>query len=140
MRRSSGGGVTKITKSTAIPYDEIRLQFLKKRKEVDFALKLAVREFHEDGQIEPLLHTLRLLAQARGGIAKLARESDICWTAVDEALWTGGNPRLRTFLAVLETIGLRITLKAARRPMLVRRRKRSLKGEAMQQSLRRKHL
>jgi probable addiction module antidote protein len=104
----------RIQKSTGIPHDEIRLHFLKDPKEAQFALKLAVKEFEEDGNVDPLLDTLRLVAQAQGGIAKLARETTISRKALHEALSTRGNPRIRTFLSVLESLGLRMSLKTVR--------------------------
>ncbi len=106
----------RIGKTGSIPLDEIRLQYLKEPKEADFALKLALKEFEKDGRIEPLLHTLRLVAQAQGGIAKLARETDISRKALHEALSPNGNPRLRTFQAVIEGLGFRMSLKSVGRP------------------------
>ena len=102
-------------KSSGIPLDEIRLQFLKDPKRADFTLKLAMKEFEADGDVAVLLDTLRLVAQAQGGLAKLARETTISRKALHEALSPDGNPRLRTFQNVLECLGLRMSLKPVRR-------------------------
>jgi probable addiction module antidote protein len=98
-------------KSGGIPHDEIRLHFLKDPKQARFALKLALREFEADGDVNALLDTLRLVAQTQGGLAKLARETAISRKALHEALSPDGNPRLRTFQSVLEALGLKMSLK-----------------------------
>ncbi len=98
-------------KSSGIPLDEIRLEHLKEPKRADFALKVALKEFEEDGDVNALLDTLRLVARAQGGIAQLARKTAVSRQALSEALSPEGNPRLRTFQSVLEALGLRMSLK-----------------------------
>ena len=107
-------------KSGGIPHGEIRIRYLKDPKQADFALKLALKEFEKDGEVNALLDTLRLVAQAQGGIAKLARNTAISRKALHEALSQDGNPRLRTFQSVLEALGLKMCFKAARGHALVR--------------------
>jgi probable addiction module antidote protein len=102
-------------KSGGISHDEIRVQYLKDSKQADFALNLALKEFEVDGDFNALLDTLRLIAQAQGGIAKLARETSITRKALHEALSPKGNPRLRTFQSVLGSLGLQMSVKPLRR-------------------------
>ncbi len=98
-------------KSTAIPFDEIRLKYLRDPKEAQYAVKLAFEEYEQDGDVDILLDTLRLVAQAQGGLAKLARKSSVSRQALHEALSTKGNPRLRTFQNVLDGLGWRMSFK-----------------------------
>ena len=107
-------------KSGGIPHDEIRIHYLKDPKQADFALKLALKEFEKDGDVDALLDTLRLVAQAQGGLAKLARETAISRKALHEALSPDGNPRLRTFQSVLEALGLKMSLKPVHGQALLR--------------------
>ncbi len=100
-------------KSSGIPLDEVRLERLKEPKRAEFAMKLAVKEFEKDGEIDVLLDTLRLVARAQGGIAKLARRTSVSRQALSEALSADGNPRLRTFQSVLSGLGLRMSVKPA---------------------------
>jgi len=53
-------------KSTSIPHDAIRLRYLKYPQQAAFALKLALKDFESDGDVNALLDTLRLVAQAQG--------------------------------------------------------------------------
>ena len=107
-------------KSRGIPFDEVRLHYLKNPKEADLALKIALKEFDEDGEISPLLDTLRLVARAQGGIAKLARTTSISRKSVHEALSADGNPRLRTFQTMLDALGLKMSLRKTRNQVVAR--------------------
>ena len=51
--------------SGGIQHDEIRLQYLKDPKHAKFATKLAVQEFEKDNDVNILLDTLMLVAQAQ---------------------------------------------------------------------------
>ena len=54
---------------------------------------------------------LRQLAQARGGIAKVARKARLTREATYKMLSKSGNPELRSLKAVLKATGLRIAVK-----------------------------
>ena len=66
-------------KSKAIPLDQIRLERFKDQKKANYAVKLALEEFTQDNDVDALLDTLRLAAQAQGGIASLSRKTSV-WT------------------------------------------------------------
>src|SRR5476651_2093561 len=105
----------KTPKSAGIPLDEIRLERLKDPKRANFAMKLALGEFEKDNDVAVLLDTLRLVAQAQGGIAELARKASVSRQALHEALSPLGNPRLRTFQNVLGSLGLQMVLRPTKR-------------------------
>lgn len=114
----------KTGKSSAIPWDDFRREQLKDPKSAKFAVKLALEEFEKDNDIEALLDTLRLVAQAQGGLAGLARKASVSRQALHEALSPKGNPRLRTFQNVLGGLGLRMSVRpvaAKNRPVIVTR-------------------
>ena len=73
-------------------------------------LKAALEET-DDPRI--LLVALRRLAEARGGMAKLARTAGIERESLYRALSQKGNPRLSTLVAVVKALGLTLTVKAA---------------------------
>jgi len=100
--------MTKRTKSFSIPVEKIHLKFLKDRESAKLAIEVAVEEFGKDNDVEALLDTLRLVAKAQGGLAQLARKASVSRQALHEALSSKGNPRLRTFKNVIESLGLRI--------------------------------
>jgi DNA-binding phage protein len=111
----------KLQKSRGIPLDEIRLKMLRDPKRAAFALRLALKEFEVDNDLDALLDTLRLVAQAQeGGLAGLARKTSYSRQALHEALSSQGNPRLRTFQSMLESMGLRMTVKPVQRRAAIR--------------------
>src|SRR3954462_6788403 len=109
-----------LNRSGGIPLDEIHLERLKEPKRADFAMKLALKDFEKDGDVDSLLDTLRLVARAQGGIAQLARKTSVSRQALSEALSPDGNPRLRTFQSVLEALGLRMSFKTVSGQALAR--------------------
>jgi probable addiction module antidote protein len=98
-------------KSKGIPLKTIRLEMLKDPKHADCAIEVALEEFEEDNDLDALLDTLRLVAQAQGGLTALARKTSVSRQALHEALSAHGNPRLRTFQNVLGSLGLRMSFK-----------------------------
>jgi probable addiction module antidote protein len=60
-----------------------------------------------------LLIALRRIAEARGGIAKVAKAAGIERESLYRALSERGNPRLSTLVAVTKAVGLRLTVDAA---------------------------
>ncbi len=60
-----------------------------------------------------LLIALRRIAEARGGIAKVAKAAGIERESLYRALSARGNPRLSTLVAVTKAIGLKLTVESA---------------------------
>jgi len=61
-----------------------------------------------------LLIALRRIAEARGGIAKVAKAAGIERESLYRALSARGNPRLSTLVAVTKAVGLKLTVETAR--------------------------
>lgn len=73
-------------------------------------LKAAMEDLDEP---KVLLIALRQLAEARGGIAKVAEAAGVERESLYRALSPKGNPRLSTLFAVTRAIGLKLTVEAA---------------------------
>ena len=101
----------KATKSTAIPLDDIRREMFQDPKRAKYALKLALETFTQDNDLDALLDTLNLVAQAQGGMTRLARQTTLSRQTLYEALSPRGNPRIRTFQTVLKSLGYRLAFK-----------------------------
>jgi probable addiction module antidote protein len=65
----------------------------------------------EDGDQGVLMLALRHIAQARGGVAALARKSKLTREATYRMLSKSGNPELRSLTAILGAAGLRLSVK-----------------------------
>lgn len=69
----------------------------------------------EDGDPAVLLLALREVAKAKGGIAALAREADVSRESLYRTLSAHGNPKLETLSALLDALGLRLSVTARKR-------------------------
>jgi len=64
----------------------------------------------EDGDQQELLIALKHLARAFGGVSEVARSAGLNVTSLYRTLAAGGNPELRSLLAVLRAMGLRLSV------------------------------
>lgn len=70
----------------------------------------------EDGDPGVLLLALRRIAEARGGMTKLAQTTGLSREALYRTLSPSGNPRLTSLAAILGATGLRLTILPAELP------------------------
>jgi len=84
------------------------------RDDAEFAVEYLKAALEDDGEPGVLLIALRRIAEARGGIAKVAKAAGIERESLYRALSVRGNPRLSTLVAVTKAVGLRLTVEAAR--------------------------
>jgi probable addiction module antidote protein len=61
------------------------------------------------------------VAEARGGIAKVAKAAGVERESLYRALSAHGNPRLSTLVAVTKAMGLKLTVEAGHKRHLVPR-------------------
>jgi probable addiction module antidote protein len=99
----------KILKNTKSYHDEL-IASLKKPKEADLYLRVAMEEYHDDGDIEALLVALRNIAEARGGMSKLAKKTHLNRQNLYNVLSEKGNPTLDTFELILKGLGYRLAI------------------------------
>src|SRR5687767_6596051 len=83
------------------------------REDPEFAAEYLKAAIEDTDEPEVLLAALRQIAEARGGIAKVAKAAGIERESLYRALSPHGNPRLSTLLAVTRAIGLKLTVEAA---------------------------
>ena len=95
-----------------ISHDEAMVREL--RANPDFAAEYLRAALDDTDDPRVLLIALRRLAEARGGIAKVAKAAGIERESLYRALSAHGNPRLSTLVAVTKAMGLKLTLEAGR--------------------------
>jgi len=83
------------------------------RDDPEFAAEYLKAALEDVTEPRALLISLRQLAEARGGIAKVAKAAGIERESLYRALSPRGNPRLSTLVAVTKAIGLKLTVEAA---------------------------
>ncbi len=100
----------------SISHDEVMRKRL--RKDRAFAAEYLKAAIEDTEEPRVLLIALRQIAEARGGIAKVAKAAGMQRESLYRALSPRGNPRLSTLFAVTKAMGLTLTvetLPAARR-------------------------
>lgn len=88
----------------SVSHDERLIEEL--RADPEFAQSYLAAAMEEE--IPVILVTLRQLAEAYGGMTKIADEAGVAREALYRALSPKGNPTLKTITAVLKAIGMRL--------------------------------
>src|SRR5580692_1234841 len=91
------------------------------REDPAFAAAYLKAALEETDEPKVLLIALRQIAEARGGIAKVAKAAGIERESLYRALSPRGNPRLSTLVAVTKAVGLKLTVEADRPARRLRR-------------------
>ena len=95
-------------------HDESVVEMLREDPEFAEAYVLAaIDEMDEPGGEAALFTALRHVAEARGGMAQIARKAGLSRESLYKALSPKGNPSVRTLNAVLRASGLRLAVRAA---------------------------
>jgi probable addiction module antidote protein len=83
------------------------------RDDPEFAAEYLKAALEDTNEPKVLLIALRHLAEAKGGVAKVAKAAGIERESLYRALSSRGNPRLSTLVAVMRAVGLKLTVEAA---------------------------
>jgi probable addiction module antidote protein len=94
----------------SISHDAALVQELKQNPE--FAAEYLKAALEDSDEPKVLLLALRHLAEAKGGVAKVAKKAGVTRESLYRALSANGNPRLSTLVAVTKAIGLKLTVEA----------------------------
>jgi probable addiction module antidote protein len=98
-------------KKTSISHEQALVEEL--RQSPEFAAEYLKAAMEDMDEPRVLLIALRQIAEARGGVAKVAKAAGIQRESLYRALSARGNPRLSTLLAVAKAVGLKLTVEAA---------------------------
>ncbi|MGA2584928.1 MAG: addiction module antidote protein [Tepidisphaeraceae bacterium] len=96
---------------TSISHDQVMVKKLRERPR--FAAEYLKAAMEDTDEPEVLLTALRHIAEARGGLAKVAKAAGIERESLYRALSARGNPRLSTIVGVMKAVGLRLTVEDA---------------------------
>ena len=95
-------------RKASISHDEAVVAEL--RENPEFAAEYLRAALEDNDEPSVLLVALRRVAEARGGIAKVAKAAGIERESLYRALSVRGNPRLSTLVAVAKAVGLKLTV------------------------------
>ena len=93
-----------------ISHDEAVIRHL--REEPRFAAEYLKAAIEDSEEPKVLLLALRRLAEARGGLTKIAKAAGVERESLYRALSARGNPRLSTVVGIMKAVGLKLTVEA----------------------------
>lgn len=102
----------KIRYQTLDEYVEER--FNEHPEEIEGFLETVLEEYEKDPDEGALLMALRQVAKAKGGMAELAKKTNLSRESLYKTLSPTGNPRLRNLQRILKAFGYSLTLKLTR--------------------------
>ena len=97
---------------TSVSHDDVMIKKLRERPR--FAAEYLKAAMEDADEPEVLLIALRHVAEARGGLAKVAKAAGIERESLYRALSARGNPRLSTILGVVKAVGLKLTVETGK--------------------------
>jgi probable addiction module antidote protein len=103
------GRKRKVSAPASVPDRPRLLASLKDPANAAAYVKVALAE----GDSGDLLHALRNVAEARGGIAQIAERTGLNREALYRTLSKRGNPQLKSLAAILSATGLRLSVTPA---------------------------
>ena len=95
----------------SVSHDEVMVKKLRANRA--FAAEYLKAAMEDTDEPKTLLVALRHLAEARGGMAKIAKAAGIERESLYRALSPRGNPRLSTLSAVTKAMGLTLTVETS---------------------------
>ena len=98
-----------------IKYDTFAIDMLKKKpKLAEEYFRAAVEEFYKDNNLAILMTALKHIAEARGGIAKIAKESKVDRCNLYKYFSGKVEPKVTTFMEILRALSCDLNIKVAR--------------------------
>jgi probable addiction module antidote protein len=98
--------------AASLSHDDAMVKELRAHPEFAAEYVKAALEEAEDPGV--LLIALRRVAEARGGVAKIAKAAGVERESLYRALSARGNPRWSTLVAVTRAMGLKLTVETQR--------------------------
>jgi probable addiction module antidote protein len=95
-------------RKASISHDKAIVEELK--RDPEFASEYLKAALEDSDEPQVLLIVLRHLAEAKGGVAKIAKAAGVKRESLYRALSERGNPRLSTLTAVMKAVGLKLSI------------------------------
>lgn len=94
-----------------VNFKQWHIEQLKQADDAKAYLEVALEEDEKDRDTAAFLEALRDVAEAQGGIGKLAERTNLTRQNLYRVLSKNGNPRLDTIGAILHGLGYRFSIK-----------------------------
>ena len=92
-------------------FEECTLELLKDPKEAIEYIDVAIEDYYETQDFDCFLLAIKDVVKAQSSMIKLSQKTRLGRQSLYKTLSQKGNPRLSTLFMILETIGLRLSVK-----------------------------
>jgi probable addiction module antidote protein len=93
-------------------FHDLLITSLRDPEKAQAYLKVALEEYQEDGDAQVFLLALRNVAEAKGGLGELAKQSHLNRQSLYQTLSSKGNPRLMTLGKILKVLGFHLSIES----------------------------
>ena len=93
-------------------FEAFHLEELQDLEKAKAYLEVALEEHRKDGDTEAFLLALRDVAEAQGGLTRLARETGLNRSNIYKALSAKGKPYFQTVETILHGLGYRLSVES----------------------------
>ena len=97
-------------------FKDLHIEQLRDPEDAKIYLSVALEDYEKDEDIEAFLLAVRDVAEAQGGMSKLANRVDLTREGLYNALSENGNPQLNTMGKILHGLGFRFSIEARDNP------------------------
>lgn len=94
-------------------FDDYMTEHLQDPNEAIAYLESALDEYEENNDMESFLLALRRVVEAKGGISKLAEETNLNRQNLYKILTNKANPKFSTLSKIIYSLGFKLSLKAS---------------------------
>lgn len=102
-----------IKKNKPATYRKFKDSVIEKLRDPGYAknyLQIAIEDYEQDRDSEEFLLALRDVAEAQGGISRIASQVGVARSSLYKTLSSKGNPRLDTLMGVLHALDFKLAI------------------------------
>ena len=93
-------------------FKDYHIEQLRDPEDAKIYLSVALEDYEKNEDIEAFLLAVRDVAEAQGGMSKLAERANLTHEGLYKALSENGNPRLNTVGKILHGLGFKFSIEA----------------------------
>ena len=93
-------------------FKDYHIEQLRDPDDAKIYLSVAIEDYGKDEDIDAFLLAIRDVAEAQGGISKLAERLSLTDEGLSKVLSENGNPQLNTIREILHELGFKFSIEA----------------------------
>ncbi len=93
-------------------FKDYHIEQLRDPEDAKIYLSVAIEDYEKDEDIDAFLIAVRDVAEAQGGISKLAERLSLTDEGLNKVLSENGNPQLNTIRKILHELGFKFSIDA----------------------------